>query len=250
MKKQLFFLMAIIFAIQGFTQTTVTIGSGTTGVNTLPIGSYYNYSYTQQIYTAAEIGAQTGVITSIGFEYIYASSMTVNNVKVFIGNTSNTTFATTSSWIPTSSMQEVYNGSITFQNGWVFITLDNYYQWDNISNLVVCVINGNGDYEGSQNRFNVHTNPGGQGSLYTQNDYNPYSSTTSPTSGTISANRNNIKFIFDTPPTCPAPTALQASNPTSSPTSFNLSWTDASGTLWNIQYMPAAQIDWANATTI
>ncbi|MDD4738580.1 MAG: hypothetical protein PHG98_01375, partial [Bacteroidales bacterium] len=80
MKKQLFFLMAIIFAIQGFTQTTVTIGSGTTGVNTLPIGSYYNYSYTQQIYTAAEIGAQTGVITSIGFEYIYASSMTVNNV--------------------------------------------------------------------------------------------------------------------------------------------------------------------------
>ncbi|MDD3286338.1 MAG: fibronectin type III domain-containing protein, partial [Bacteroidales bacterium] len=250
MKKQLFFLMAIIFAIQGFTQTTVTIGSGTTGVYNLPLNSYWNYSYAQQIYTADEIGAQTGVITSIGFQYVHASPMTVNNVKIFIGNTSNSSFATSTSWIPTSSMQEVYNGNITFENGWVYITLDNYYQWDNISNLVVCVINGNGDYENSNPRFNVHTNPGGQGSLYIQNDDNPYSSTTSPTSGTINANRNNIKFIFDTPPTCPAPTALQASNPTSSPTSFNFGWTDASGSLWNIQYMLADQTDWANATTI
>src|SRR5574344_1291270 len=48
--------------------------------------------------------------------------------------------------------------------------------------------------------------------------------------------------------TCPAPTNIIASNPTV--TGVDLGWTDATGSLWNIQYMLATETDWANATTI
>ncbi|MDD4704031.1 MAG: choice-of-anchor J domain-containing protein, partial [Bacteroidales bacterium] len=49
-------------------------------------------------------------------------------------------------------------------------------------------------------------------------------------------------------PTCPKPTALTASNPTT--TGVDLGWTDATGSIWNIQYMLNSETDWANATTI
>jgi hypothetical protein len=49
-------------------------------------------------------------------------------------------------------------------------------------------------------------------------------------------------------PTCLIPTALTTSNPTT--TGFDLGWADASGSLYNIQYMPSNETEWANATTI
>ncbi|MDD2489542.1 MAG: choice-of-anchor J domain-containing protein, partial [Bacteroidales bacterium] len=48
--------------------------------------------------------------------------------------------------------------------------------------------------------------------------------------------------------TCPRPTALSATNPTT--TGVDLGWTDATGTIWNIQYMLANETDWTNSTTI
>lgn len=49
-------------------QQTVTIGEGTTTDYYTPIGTYYNYSITEQLYTADEIG-MAGTITSISFSY-------------------------------------------------------------------------------------------------------------------------------------------------------------------------------------
>lgn len=72
MKRLLFFLIAIIIANQGWTQV-VTIGTGTVGKYVVPINTYYNHSYSQQIYTAAEIGSQVGVINSISFQYFFAT---------------------------------------------------------------------------------------------------------------------------------------------------------------------------------
>ncbi|MDY4789766.1 MAG: choice-of-anchor J domain-containing protein, partial [Bacteroidales bacterium] len=49
-------------------------------------------------------------------------------------------------------------------------------------------------------------------------------------------------------PSCPKPTALTASNPTT--IGIDLGWTDDVGSLWNIQYMLNSETDWANSTTI
>ena len=71
MKKLLLFCVAtILVAGIAKAQTTVTIGSGTTTQYLLPLNNYYCYTYSQQLYTAAEIGAN-GVpqeIRSVSFQ--------------------------------------------------------------------------------------------------------------------------------------------------------------------------------------
>ena len=69
MKKVLFFLLAIIFAIQGYGQTVQT-SFGTTTQQYMPLRAYYGYSYSQQIVTNAELvagglGTTYGQITKI-----------------------------------------------------------------------------------------------------------------------------------------------------------------------------------------
>jgi len=49
-------------------------------------------------------------------------------------------------------------------------------------------------------------------------------------------------------PSCPKPTALTVSSPTTS--GIDLGWTDATGSVWNIQYILASSNDWTTATTI
>ena len=65
--KRLLSLMLLCFALFGVARADeVTIGSleGATNNSYLPMNSLYNYSYTQQIYTAEEIG-MAGTINSI-----------------------------------------------------------------------------------------------------------------------------------------------------------------------------------------
>ena len=49
-------------------------------------------------------------------------------------------------------------------------------------------------------------------------------------------------------PSCPKPTLLTTSNITT--TGANLGWTDATGSVWNVQYMLDTTNNWANATNI
>ena len=62
----LMLLMALLAPWAANAQTTVTIGDLTTATNDsyLPMNSLYEYSYTQQIYEACEIGT-AGTINSI-----------------------------------------------------------------------------------------------------------------------------------------------------------------------------------------
>ena len=62
-------LIALIAPWAANAQTTVEIGDGTAGSNRVPIDTYYNYSISEQLYTADEIGT-AGTITSISFNYI------------------------------------------------------------------------------------------------------------------------------------------------------------------------------------
>lgn len=59
-------LLAMLCFLGGARATEVTIGSldGAANSSYLPMNSLYNYSYTQQIYTAEEIG-MAGTINSI-----------------------------------------------------------------------------------------------------------------------------------------------------------------------------------------
>ena len=55
--------------------------------------NYYGYNYTQQIYTAAQIG-QAGKIDKIRFMVNAGGLVNGNSWVVYMGNTTKTTFAT------------------------------------------------------------------------------------------------------------------------------------------------------------
>lgn len=204
---------------------SIIVGTGTAQNNQLPLNTYYDYSYTQQIYTAAEIGNTIGGINCISFQYIH-SSLQTKDIEVYLGNTTKTTFNSSSDWVSISDMQLVYNGTINFTPGmadnWVTIPFNTPFEWDGVSNIVVAVVNNTGSYLNSDPSFRYHVATGNT-TLYTYQDgasYNPENQT--PT-GTLSANRNNIRFLIGDPITCRMPNALSVSNITSEGATIN--WT-------------------------
>lgn len=204
---------------------SIIVGTGTAQNNQLPLNTYYNYSYTQQIYTAAEIGNTIGGINCISFQYIH-SSLQTKDIEVYLGNTTKTTFNSSSDWVSISDMQLVYNGTINFTPGmadnWVTIPFNTPFEWDGVSNIVVAVVNNTGSYLNSDPSFRYHVATGNT-TLYTYQDgasYNPENQT--PT-GTLSPNRNNIRFLIGDPITCRMPNTLSVSNITSEGATIN--WT-------------------------
>ncbi|MFV0502279.1 MAG: fibronectin type III domain-containing protein, partial [Bacteroidales bacterium] len=253
MKKLLFFVIAIILAIQGWTQV-VTIGTGTTGVYDLPLNTYYRHSYTQQIFEASEIGTQTGVINSLSFQYIYGTPQVKDPVVVYIGNTSKTNFSSTTDWISVSNMTKVYNGNVYFTNtatdNWVNIPFDNSFVWDGTSNIVIAILNNHGSYSTSNNNtFNTHTTTDNK-SLHYRVDgttlIDPVNSSYTATG--MLAYRNNIQLEFGTPITCQRPGGLTFNNTTAS--SIDITWPKGLVQLWDVEYKLNSETDWLNATAV
>ena len=125
MKKKVFSLMmTLVLAFVGIARADVVeIGDGGTTTNSyLPSYSFYNYSLSQQIYTAAEIGT-AGTINSIAF-YNGGSEKT-RTYDLYLVNTNKTTFADNFDWIPVTAADKVFSGSVTMvANAWTTITLD------------------------------------------------------------------------------------------------------------------------------
>ena len=120
---------------------TVTIGTGTTTTTNFPIYSCYNFNYSQQIYTAAQIG-QAGTINKIRFYYDNAGTTLTNwnEWKVLFGHTLKTEFSSSTDWVPLASMTEVFNGTITPVAGnWFDLNFTTPFVYDGTSNIVVAV---------------------------------------------------------------------------------------------------------------
>ena len=192
-------------------QDTAIVGNGTTGNYILPLNTFYRYSFSEQIYTAEELGEINGRINCISFQYIYSSDQE-KDIVVYMGNTSKNSFASSSDWIPVSQMAPVFQGIVNFtssgENNWLNIPFDVPFEYDGSSNIVVAVLNNTGSYvSSSNNTFNTHTAPASR-SLYVYQDGSvPYDVTALP-SGTSSTNRNNIRFLIGDPIVCPMPSHL------------------------------------------
>ncbi len=124
---------------------TVQIGTGTTTNTNVPVLSCYDFSYSQQIYLASEIGdggGGSGPITKIRF--FYASGGTTltawNNWTIYLGNTAKSVFASTTDWVPLSGLTQVFSGTIPAQvaGTWLEFTLPVAFDYTG-GNLVVAV---------------------------------------------------------------------------------------------------------------
>ena len=182
--------------------SNLEIGTAGTTNNYLPTYSYYNYSWTQQIYTAAEIGGAM-VIDNIAFE-VTTSRSSDRNVTIYLGETDKDVFASATDWIPASSMTQVYTGTlVTTSTGWQKVVFDTPFSYTGTGNLVVAVDDNTGSYVSSV--YFRATNCDGNKALRIYSDGTNYDPNTTTYSGTLMTVRNDIKIELPCVVPCAAP---------------------------------------------
>ena len=129
----------------------------------LPMNSLYSYSYTQQIYTAEEIGA-AGTITSVKLWMYGNENLYEMPIDIYMLETDKDSFDSTADWIPVNAADKVYSGSVTVHNTDVeafTFTLDTPFDYSGNGNLVLCFNNKTGYWKSGLNgtTFGVNTDP-------------------------------------------------------------------------------------------
>ena len=130
-------LLAVFCFLGARAQTTVEIGDGTSAGYYTPIGTYYSYSITEQLYTDEEIGT-AGTITSISFNYAYTDAKDFP-ITVYMANVD---AADLSTGISLASAEQVFDGTLSVTGaGWATIDLDAPFAYDGTSNLLIGINN-------------------------------------------------------------------------------------------------------------
>lgn len=167
--------------------TVYTVGNGTGNTPAFPLSNEAKYNYTQQIFTASEVGA--GEITKIAFEYAATTALTRNNVKIYLGTTTTSSFNNSNKqWVEGGTL--VYDGAISFNGpaGWKEIELQNSFVYDGTQNLVV-TIDDQSNVSSNARNFK-YTNK-------TNTCMRAYGSNPNPTNKTVASTRNNMKFFAE-----------------------------------------------------
>lgn len=168
---------------------TVTIGTGTTTSYQLPSNTYYNYSWTATLYLASEINTK-GDIDSIAYDVTWtgAQPYTQNNQAIYFAHTSATTVATTPP-VP-ANMTQVYNGPVSWTNGWKKIPLTTKFNYNGNDNLLIYWAHNAGSYTTPYPSFKYTSTTPNYRAVHA------YSDGGFPTgAGTQTYNRPNIRFI-------------------------------------------------------
>ena len=221
---------------------------GTITTYQLPLNNYYNYTFTQQIYLASEMGG-AATIDSIAFDYAYSSPSTdKTNVTLYLGHTTQSTFTSASDYIPSTGLQQVYTGSLNCSQGWNTFVFSTPFQYNGTDNLVLVVDDNSGAYDGSTYVFRAH-NAGANRTLHFYDDtYNPdpTNPTSSGASGYTTSNRSNVKFFIpcDNTITCVAPN-VYVNDVTDN--SVTVAWAPGNTeTAWELEYQADGETSWTS----
>lgn len=232
----------------------VAIGSGTSTSYYIPFYGAYQYSYSQQLYTAAEMQNEEKDISTISFQY--TGDNITRTVDIYLLNTTETTLA--SAWAPMTGAQLVFSGDVTMDanagtNNWNTIVLDTVFHYDGTSNLLIAVNNRSTVSAGtsaSTKTFKYSSATGKGRYVYggstATSPYNPFNMTVA---GTSYAYHNNIIFgSCNTSTTCAAPivTVTDVTDQT-----ISLSWIPGyHETAWELEYKTQSAADWNNEGTV
>lgn len=229
----------------------VEVGTGTVNGYYAPFNNYYRNSWNQCVYPASEIGS-AGNIYSIAWNCAATASLTLSNVKIYLGTTPNSTITSTSDWLPMSDLTLVYEGNnvaIGSSTGWENYTLNAPFYYNGTDNLVVVVSKTASSYSSAIKYYYTSVT---NSMMYRQNDSDAsYAQHPGSNTGTRSTYRANIKLNMDAMvcgdvPACTEPTNLTVSNITTS--EAEIAWTaGADETAWTVEYRPANSESWTAA---
>ena len=223
------------------------VGNGTDYGN-MPVTNF-DYAYTQMIYTADNF-TQSGNITSLKLQRSSYSNV-MNNMKVYLGTTTKSTFANSSDWVPEADLTEVYSGSFATGTEWLELDFSTSpFNYNGTDNLVVAISNGHGNWNSIQ-YFKYTTATKTVLTRRNDNDdsYADYPGTSAGQSP--QSERTNIQFCFE-PSTCPSVRNLTVEEVTTY--SAEISWQPGSSeSSWKYYYAPGEQAlndeDLANVNT-
>ena len=179
----------------------VTVGSGTNTNSNIPTYVYYNYSLSQQIYTASEIGS-AGNITAIAFKVSNSKSAS-RTLDVYMKATTATAFTSTTGWTTCTSSDKVFSGSVTFaSSGWTTITFNTPFEYDGTSNVIITVDDNTGSYVSSSSnspQFYVYSTGANRALRYYNDNTNLNPTSSISTAGTYVTSNNQITFTVSHP---------------------------------------------------
>lgn len=185
-------------------QVQQQLGNGTSTNQYLPTRVYAQYSLTQQIYTASEIG-HAGTITAIAFNS--SNKATTRNLAIYMRTTNKTAFSSNTDWETMGNMYKVFEGSVTFTSAssWVTIVLDTPFEYDGVKNLNLCVVDNTGSSAGSNSNSSTKFasySTGAYRALYANGNSAyivGYSQTIQGYTGNYSTSNNQVTFTMTVP---------------------------------------------------
>lgn len=167
-------------------------------LSSYPTNIWYNYSISEQVYRASQIG-RTGLINSISFFYANAEGWEASrDLDVYLV-AADKDFTSSTDWLPAYDSEKYFSGTVKFKYGWVTIKLDRPFKYEGTTSLAVIVNDRTGDYSGPRYFLGFHdpSFPFYE-SIYSYTDDNPFDpSSLSSVSGQYSSYRNQIRFEFD-----------------------------------------------------
>ena len=254
MKKFLLLLTLLCTLFTSVKATEVEIGVDDASVTTasyIPINALWKYGWSQQIYTAEEIG-MAGTINSITFwMYHTGSNPPSYDINVYMAGVTDEVFATTSSWVSLSASDLVFSGT-TFANlptsaaniAEFTITFDTPFAYDGSSNLLIAFANNTGSYVSGMNARVFGSTSGPKMCLYKYQDTGAIDPTTPGVEGTLYGLRNVIKLDITAAGggvTCDKPESVEANDVTANSATINWIGTAAA---YNLQYKASSDADW------
>ena len=205
--KRMAAIAALIFGF-GFASWAeqVTIGNLESASQnaSLPFNGTYNYSYSQQIYTAGEIGG-AGAINSLTVWLVHTGTeaLPTFNIDIYMKEVSKDAFSGTTDWVSVSSWDKVYTGTLTVRNttarAFTF-TLDRSFVYSGQNNLLIAFDDNTGSWKSGLRGMVFGTAGTPARSIYALNDNTNFDPTSMSgvTAYTTSYQRNVIELgIYD-----------------------------------------------------
>lgn len=249
MKKHrlLFLWLSLLLCAVGARAEEVTIGDGGEANNSyLPGYNYFNYSYTQQIYTADEIGV-AGTINSIAFKNTGAEK--TRTYSIYMALTDKTAFTDGNDWVPMSADDLVFEGEVTFAVGkWTTIDLNAPFAYDGSSNLIVAVADNTGSYSSSPHMACLVFSASNQ-AIRAYRDASAYDIANPGANGATMNIKNQIVLDITAGggPTCPKPKGVKITSTTT--TTATVEWNAEEGTQYNIHVLSESSEDFYTGVT-
>ena len=242
MKKNYFLiLLTILLGLGSYSQTAV-IGTPGTSINQyVPIEPYYDYSYSQSIYTAAELTASgmTGVtqIDTLVFEYNGSTLIDIYDWVIYMGNSNKSTFSGVSDYISLLSLSKNFDGvpiiSGTASPYLVKIPLSTPFIWDGVSNLVISADENTSGWESRD--FFTRSVTGNRSVYYYQDGTNVDPASPAASNQGTGSYVPNLTLSYSTPPAC-IPANYYAHSAEVNGVNATIRWDGVTGTAWEYQY--------------